>query len=225
MTPTAWTIARAIAAASRPPVAVSQKPMPTSPPVAAIPRSWSSVRLRPLSAVARTPVCDATTGRVAMPTTSSIVAADAWATSGIRLRASISRTSSRPSGVSPPLAIAVRRPAVRRVEEVRGRDHAEARLDHRVERRQVGAQRVRALDREHARGEARVGRPRLEVRREVLARADEPERALRPGLQPVRPVREEQGARRQAAARCGAASGRRRPRWSRRRCGRRCARC
>ena len=107
----------------------------------------------------------------------------------------------------PALGDPVRRPAVRRVEEVRGRDHAEARLDHRVERREVGAQRVRALDREHARREARIGRPRLQVRREVLAGADEPERALRPGGQPVRPVREEQGARGQAPPRAGRPAG------------------
>ena len=104
ITSTAWAMARAMDAASRPPVAVSQNPIPTRPPVAAIPRSWSSVRLRPLSAVARTPVCDATTGRLAIPTTSSIVAADACAMSTIRPRASISRTSSRPRSVRPPLS-------------------------------------------------------------------------------------------------------------------------
>ena len=169
MTPTAWTIARAIAAASRPPVAVSQKPMPTSPPVAAIPRSWSSVRLRPLSAVARTPVCDATTGRVAMPTTSSIVAADAWATSGIRLRASISRTSSRPSGVSPPLAMPCADPPYAVSKKCAGeimRKPAST-IASSVDRSGPSACAPSIASTPAVR--RRVGRPRLEVRREVLA--------------------------------------------------------
>ena len=159
MTPTAWAMARAMDAASRPPVAVSQNPIPTRPPVAAIPRSWSSVRLRPLSAVARTPVCDATTGRVAIPTTSSIVAADACATSTIRPRASISRTSSRPSVRQAALVEPMRRAAVGRVEEVGGRDHPEAGIDERVERGQVGAERMGALDREQAGRQPPVARP------------------------------------------------------------------
>ena len=79
----AATIERAIAAASSPPLATGQNPIPTSPPVAAIPRTWSSGRLRMPGAAARTPVCDATTGRAANDRTSSIVADEAWATSMI----------------------------------------------------------------------------------------------------------------------------------------------
>ena len=54
-------------------------------------------QVRALSATPRTPVCDATTGRVAIARTSSIVAADACATSTSMPRASIRRTISRPA--------------------------------------------------------------------------------------------------------------------------------
>ena len=69
------------------------------------PRRCSSDRLRALSATPRTPVCDATTGRVAIARTSSIVAADACATSTSIPRASIRSTISRPASVSPPFSM------------------------------------------------------------------------------------------------------------------------
>ena len=91
-----------MAAASSPPQAVGQNPMPMTPPVAATPRTCSSVRLRVLSATPRTPVCDTTTGRVAIARASSIVAADACDRSRSIERASIRRIISRPRSVRPP---------------------------------------------------------------------------------------------------------------------------
>ena len=89
---------------SSPPQAVGQNPIPSRPPVAAIPRTCASDRLRALSHTPRTPVCDATTGRVAIARTSSMVAADACATSTSIPRASIRRTISRPASVRPPFS-------------------------------------------------------------------------------------------------------------------------
>ena len=51
---------RAIHSGSLPPDAVSQNPIPTTPPVAAIPARCSSRRLRLLSQTPLTPVCEAT---------------------------------------------------------------------------------------------------------------------------------------------------------------------
>src|SRR4051794_40313321 len=108
---TAWAMARAIAAGSRPHVAVGQKPTPTSPPVAAIPRSWSSARFRIDGHVPTKPVWEAMTGRAATATTSSIVRRDAWATSTSTDRASRRRTSSRPRRVRPILRSPCAEPA------------------------------------------------------------------------------------------------------------------
>ncbi len=94
-----------MAAASSPPDAVGQNPIPTSPPLAAIPSRCSSDRLRALSRTPRTPVCEATTGRVETASASSIVRAELWATSSRTPRASISRIISRPLAVSPPCSI------------------------------------------------------------------------------------------------------------------------
>ena len=110
-TATACAIERAIDAGSLPPEAVGQNPIPTRPPVAAIPRRCSSLRLRSLSATARTPPCDATTGRVAIASTSSIVAAELWATSTRIRRRSSSATSSRPAPVRPIFATPCADPA------------------------------------------------------------------------------------------------------------------
>ena len=101
---TAYAMDRAIQDGSTPPDAVSQKPMPMTPPVLAMPSRCASDRLRALSQTPRTPVCDATTGRVATASASSIVAAEAWATSRITPRASMRRIMSRPSSVRPPWA-------------------------------------------------------------------------------------------------------------------------
>ena len=172
------------------------------------PRSWSSVRLRALSAVAADAGVRRDDGaRGHARRTSSIVAADAWATSSdqaarLHLADQLAAERRQPAlgdpCADPPNAVSkkcageiMRKPASTIASSVD----------------EVGAQRVRALDREHARREARVGRPRLQVGREVLARADEPERAVGPGGQPVRPVREEQGARGQAPPGAGRPAG------------------
>ncbi len=76
-----------------------------SPPVSAMRRTWASARLRVLSQTPRTPVCEATTGRVAIARMSSIVATEAWATSTSMARASIRSTISRPAAVNPPFSM------------------------------------------------------------------------------------------------------------------------
>ena len=111
-------IARAIGGGRRRRRGVGQNPIPISPPVAAIPRTCSSGRLRALSQTPRTPACDTTTGRVAMARTSSIVAVDAWARSTSIERASSGSTTSRPMVVRPSFSTPWADPANGVVEEV-----------------------------------------------------------------------------------------------------------
>ena len=92
-------------AASSPPQAVGQKPMPSSPPVAATPRSCASERLRALSHVPHTPVCETTTGRLDMARASSIDGPDVCDRSRTIPRASIRRIISRPARVNPPFSM------------------------------------------------------------------------------------------------------------------------
>ena len=150
-------------------------------------------------------------GGCAIPTTSSIVATDACAMSTISPRASISRTSSRPRSVRPPFVQPVGRAAVRRVEEVGGRDHAEAGVDERVERRQVRTERVAPSIASRPARQPRVAAP---ARRRYAARssrgADEagtrPRSARRAGAPDPRGT----APARAGFATCGAASARRR---------------
>ena len=131
-----------MAVASSPPDAVGQNPIPTRPPLAAIPSRCASDRLRALSRTPRTPVCEATTGRVETASASSMVRAELWATSSRTPRASIRRIISRPFGGEPVLLDAVRRATEHGVEEVGRRDHPDAGIGHDLHVGRVAVERV-----------------------------------------------------------------------------------
>ena len=162
-------------------------------------------------------------GRAETVSASSIVRADACATSSSTPRACIRDTISRPLRGQPVARDAVRGPAERRVEEVRRRDHAHAEVRDDVDVGRVVLERVRALDREQPGGELRVDNPLGGVRREVHSGLHDPERAA------GRASRSRAPARRGTPP--GAADGPRRGRpalrraaRARRRSGRRCDR-
>ena len=76
--------------------------MPTRAPFFFSAASCASARLRGLSQVALTPVCETTTGRAAAASTSATVCPEAWARSTMILFSSSLRSQARPSGLNPP---------------------------------------------------------------------------------------------------------------------------
>jgi len=110
-TSAAWRIARAVAARVVSQTAPGQRPIPTTPPVAAIPRSCSSERLRGPGQVASTPPWETTTGRVALPRTSATASGEAWARSTAIPSSSMRARARRPSSVSPPFSTPWAEPA------------------------------------------------------------------------------------------------------------------
>ena len=114
----------------------------------------------------------------AMASTSSMVAAEAWATSTSIPRASIRRIISRPASVSPVLRDAVRRPAERVVEEVAGRHHPEAGVGHDLDVGRVAVQGMGALDGQEAGGDRGTVAPGDLVGGQVGRRSDDPEAAV-----------------------------------------------
>ena len=132
-----------------------------------------------MSATPRTPVCDATTGRVASARTSSIVARRAVGEVDDDPPALELRDELPPERRQAALLDAVRRSGDRVVEEVGEADHPEPGVVDRVEAGQIGAQRVGALDREQPGHEARIVGPAGEERLEVRPGADERQRPVR----------------------------------------------
>ena len=178
-----------------PPHTVGQNPIPSTPPLSAIPRAWSSVRLRALSTWLRNPVCEATTGRVAMASTSSTVADDACATSTSIDRASIRRIISRPASVRPPFSTPCADPRERVVEEMR---RASIRNPASATTSTFAGSSSSACAPSIARtpaGDARAFAAIRAVGREVGGRAQDPQPASGPGREPVRPRREVQRPR------------------------------
>ena len=229
MTPTAWTIERAIAAASRPPrgrvpEADADQPAGRGDPAQLVVGEVARVvgRRRGRRCATRRP------GAWPCASTSSIVARRRVRDVQRSGRAPPSRgRSSRPSGRQPALARSrapTRRTPCRRSARARSCGSPASTIASTLTG--SGLERVRALDREQPGGEARVGRPRREVRREVLARADEPERAARTGRPAGAPgprgTGRARGRLRQVRGRPAGGDGHA---ASRRRCGRRCARC
>ena len=164
-------------------------------------------------------------GRVAIARASSIVRADAWATSRITPRASIRRDHLAARRREPALLDAVRGAAEDGVEEVGRRDHPDAGVGDDVHVGGVVVERMGALDREDAGGHRRVRRPVREVGREVRARPEEPEGAARAVLEPARLRREVEDARQEPAPGRGRPALRQRERQHLVARVRRCARC
>ncbi len=159
--------------ASVPQTAVSQNPMPTSPPFCATLRSWSSLRLRLLSQVPRTPVCETTTGRVAVSRTSSICLAEPCERSTIIFFASMRRSISRPASVSPPFSDPVRGSRHFVVEEMRERHHAIAGVEQRIDIGRVAFQCMGAFNGEHAGDDAWLQLSSLQENLQVALRLDQ----------------------------------------------------
>ena len=170
-------IDRAIAAASSPPHAVGQKPIPTTPPVAAIPRSVLVGQVAGVVGARRGRRC-ARRRPAGSPSarTSSIVAAEAWATSTSIRRASIRATISRPAPVRPPFSTPCADPPNALSKKWRRRHHPEPGGDDDA-RRSPGRRRARGRPRSRAAPAVSAGRPARAARdrpSRSAARPDEP---------------------------------------------------
>ena len=108
-----------------------------------------------------------------------------------------------PGGGQAALVDAVRRPAERVVEEVARRHHPEARVGDDLDVRRVAIERMGALDRQEAGGEARIEAARRLVVGQVAARPDDPERAIGAGRQVVGPGSQVERPRQQPPPRRG----------------------